>query len=89
MARRGYLVLAHLACRTPLSVSFSSHKELPALTGLSSFLPCDHWHLSTALSIARTGQVIQFVQGHWSFAMRSYRSLLAQGVSAQTRGKSR
>ena len=65
MARRGCLVLAHLACRTPLSVSLSPIPAtgLPALSGLSSFLPCDYWHLSTALSIAWTRRVIQFVQG--------------------------
>ena len=63
MARRGYLVLAHLTCRTPLSVSLSpipATKKSPALAGLNSFLPCDHCHLSTALSTAWTRQVIQF-----------------------------
>ena len=80
MARRGYLVLAHLTCRTPLSVSLSpipATKKLPALAGLNSFLPCDHWHLSTALSTAWTRQVIQFVQGHWSFASVQFFPLLA------------
>ena len=41
MARRGCLVLAHLACRTPGSGRSEQFS-----------FPCDHWHLSTALSIA-------------------------------------
>ena len=54
-------MLAHLACRTPLSVSLFPIPAtgLPALSGLSSSLPCDDWLLSTALSIAWTRRVIQ------------------------------
>ena len=32
-------------------------KTLLAFAGLNSLLPCDHWHLSIALSAAWTGQV--------------------------------
>ena len=72
LAKRGCLVLVHLACRA-LSVSLPPIlvTGLPALSGLISFLPCDDWHLSTAPSIAWTRRVIQFVQGHWSLAMCS------------------
>ena len=68
-------MLAHLTCRTPLSVCLSpipAAKTLLVFAGLKSLLPCDHWHLSTALSAAWTRQVIQFIQGHMSFATCSF-----------------
>ena len=48
MAKRDWSVLAHLACRTGLSVSLSPIPVTgsPALSGLVLFLPCDNWHLS-------------------------------------------
>ena len=49
MANLGWSVLAHLACRTLLSVSLSPIPVTgsPALSGLVLFLPCDNWHQST------------------------------------------
>ena len=83
MAKRGWSVLAHLACRTLLSVSLSPIPVTgsPALSGLVSFLPCDDWHLSKAPSIAWTRRVIQFVQRHWSLAMCSLFLLLASSLA--------
>ena len=44
--RKGWSVLAHLACRTLLSVSLSPIPVTgsPALSGLALFLLCDNWH---------------------------------------------
>ena len=72
MAKRGWSVLAHLACRTLLSVSLSPIPVTgsPALSGLVLFLPCDNWHLSTFPSIAWTRRVIQFRNtGLWQRAV--------------------
>ena len=60
-------------CLSPIPAA----KKLLVFAGLNSLLPCDHWHLSTALSAAWTRQLIQFMQGHMSFAMCSFFPLLA------------
>ena len=51
-------------------VLHSSHRIAGSVRS-EQFSSCDCWHLSTALSIAWTRRVIQFVQGHWSLAMCS------------------
>ena len=66
-----------------VSLFLSPPSDCSSLPSTMTWAPCphgvrtrgkksDHWHLSTALGTAWTGQVIQFVQAHWSFAMCSF-----------------
>ena len=76
-------MLAHLACRTLLSVSLSSIPITgsPAVSGLALLLPCDNWHLSTFHSIALTRRGIQLFRntGLWQRAV--YCRLLVPGLA--------